>query len=285
MVAAVMETGDFANRQVLQRYLIWALDSIFNPHNHVPRPETYGSLKRLCRRYGIPLFTSAKNDFSQEGFYLFLKNTLHVNLALSLGCLRIYPPRLIRLFDMIVNYHNGFLPAYRGIGATSWAVYRGEPRVGFAFHRMTDGIDEGNILVSGSIQTDRRISVRTLEMMKTKIAVHYCSDVIDKIMSDAPGTPQTGPSNYFSLKDFIRMREVGDPSFITWEELKKRIHCFGMAILTIKGKRCAATSVQILTKRLAGQLFTSDGVRFRIKRYFYLPFSLYRIAAKLGFTR
>ncbi|MFO8055194.1 MAG: formyltransferase family protein [Bacteroidales bacterium] len=279
-VAAVMETGTLYPGRMLKQGLIWLIDGLFNPGNHVPVPSSHASLKRLCRRYGIPVLVSAEDDFKQNGFYDFLKDDLKVNLAVSLGCLRIYPPALIKLFDMVVNYHNGLLPAYRGIAATSWSVYYGENRTGFAFHRMTEGIDEGNILASDSIPADPNVSIRKLENIKTRCALQHCGNVVDKMKHRDPGVPQMGTGNYFSLRDFLEIRRVGDPSRISWSELQRKIHCFRMAILDINRKSLPVTSVSRQKGVPQSHFVTKDGVAFRVRRCFYLPYPLYWLAKK-----
>ncbi|MDZ7761296.1 MAG: formyltransferase family protein [Desulfovermiculus sp.] len=280
--AAVMETGIVSWHQTLGQHVLWRVDRFFNPQNPMPEPQSYGSLKRLGAEYDVPVFISAKNDFHKKDFCHFITHELNANLALSLGCLRIYPPGLIDIFDMVVNYHNGALPAYRGIAATGWEVYHGQESVGFAYHRITKEIDEGNILLSDTVPAYDDMSIRRLEAIKTQRATQYCGQIIEKMIQRDPGSHQNGCSNYFSLQDFLKIRYVGDPGQVSWTELQKRIRCFRMAILRIKGQDVPVTEIQQASCRATPHFVTSDNVPGLVKRFFYLPYALYWAARKAG---
>lgn len=46
-----------------------------------------------------------------------------------------------------INFHDGPLPRYAGMYTPAWAILNGESEYGVTFHEMTDGVDEGRILV------------------------------------------------------------------------------------------------------------------------------------------
>ena len=45
-----------------------------------------------------------------------------------------------------VNFHDGPLPAYAGVNATSWAIFNGETAHGVTWHVMTEEVDAGDVL-------------------------------------------------------------------------------------------------------------------------------------------
>ena len=76
---------------------------------------------------------------------------LRADFALSLICLQIFRAPLLAAFQRAINYHPGALPAYRGLNPTAWSLYRGEALTGFSYHLMTEGIDQGPVVVSGAV--------------------------------------------------------------------------------------------------------------------------------------
>lgn len=51
-----------------------------------------------------------------------------------------------------VNVHFSLLPAYRGAAPVQWALARGESRTGVTTMRMSEGLDEGDILLQSSTE-------------------------------------------------------------------------------------------------------------------------------------
>lgn len=63
----------------------------------------------------------------------------------------------------VINVHPGLLPKYRGASCVEWAIYNDE-RVGNTAHFMTEGYDEGPIIISESYEftpNDTYASIRT----------------------------------------------------------------------------------------------------------------------------
>ncbi|MQA30642.1 MAG: peptide synthetase, partial [Luteitalea sp.] len=48
---------------------------------------------------------------------------------------------------LAVNFHDGPLPRYAGMHATTWALLAGEPAYAVTWHRMGGRVDEGDILI------------------------------------------------------------------------------------------------------------------------------------------
>ena len=60
---------------------------------------------------------------------------------------KVLPQTLLRLpRRMAINYHDGPLPRYGGVYATTWALMAGETTHGITWHVMTDHIDAGDIV-------------------------------------------------------------------------------------------------------------------------------------------
>jgi natural product biosynthesis luciferase-like monooxygenase protein len=64
----------------------------------------------------------------------------------SVANLRVLPPDLVRAArKLAVNFHDGPLPRYAGLNATSWALIAGETTHGVTWHEMTPDIDAGRV--------------------------------------------------------------------------------------------------------------------------------------------
>jgi natural product biosynthesis luciferase-like monooxygenase protein len=48
---------------------------------------------------------------------------------------------------LAINFHDGYLPFYAGVNVPVWAILNGEPSHGVTWHVMTQGADEGDVLV------------------------------------------------------------------------------------------------------------------------------------------
>ncbi|MEO7794296.1 MAG: amino acid adenylation domain-containing protein, partial [Thermoanaerobaculia bacterium] len=98
-----------------------------------------------------------------------LVSSAPIDLLLSIHNLRRFSPDLLALARRgAINYHDGPLPRYAGLHATTWAIDRGEERHGIAWHAMTAGIDEGDILITRDLdiaaeETAWTLNVRCIE--------------------------------------------------------------------------------------------------------------------------
>lgn len=67
---------------------------------------------------------------------------------------RILPPSILELAPMgCINVHGSLLPAYRGAAPIQWAVINGEKEVGITVIQMDEGMDTGDMLLKGSLET------------------------------------------------------------------------------------------------------------------------------------
>ena len=70
-----------------------------------------------------------------------------VDWLLSITNLRILPDDVLMVPQRgTINFHDGPLPAYAGLHATTWALLAGEKKHGVTWHLVTSGVDEGEIL-------------------------------------------------------------------------------------------------------------------------------------------
>lgn len=77
-------------------------------------------------------------------------NLTQTDLGISTYYDRIFRPRHIQQFRMLLNVHNSLLPKYRGVRPINWALKNGETQHGVSLHEITAGIDEGPILAQNA---------------------------------------------------------------------------------------------------------------------------------------
>jgi methionyl-tRNA formyltransferase len=243
----------------------------------VLRAPMWQSLDRITGRAGVQVIAPEGGSVNDPGFIERLSGELRADFAMSLVCAQIFRPELLSAFAGAVNYHDGLLPFYRGLDATNWSVYRGESSTGFTFHRMTPGIDEGPVLIQGAVPIRDEAGVRELELQKTLLAMSAVERVLDAMMRDEPGSPQSGPPGYFSHRDRQRIRTIADPSLYTWDELARRLRAFEILEMTIGGRHVDVTKLRRLqgSDRSSFAFRTADRVRAAATRFRYLPYPLY----------
>lgn len=103
----------------------------------VTASEQCASWARQCN---IPIF-SPREDLEAR------VDHLAYDWFFSIGNLRIVPERIwLRASEGTANFHDGPLPRHAGLYAPAWAIIAGETTYGVTWHRISAGIDEGDIL-------------------------------------------------------------------------------------------------------------------------------------------
>jgi len=245
------------------------------------------SLARLAREERIPLIVPPGRDVNHPDLARRLTGELGATLALSVGCLPIFRPHLLSSFSVAVNYHDGALPAYRGLGATAWSVYRGEPESGFTFHHMVEALDAGSILLHGAVPIPRRATGTLVGRLKAAAAAAVMPEVLARMAARDPGTPQAAGGEYFSQRRRRAIMAIDDPAAIDWTDLQARLRAFGRVALTLDGRRWDVTRVDRIADGARRDLafVTRDGVAAAPVRFLGLPRWLYLAALPFAHPR
>ena len=80
-----------------------------------------------------------------------------------------------------VNLHASLLPKYRGAAPINWALINGEEVAGVTTMRMDEGMDTGDILLTGEIETrglDAGTLTEALSLLGAKLLVETVSGVV-----------------------------------------------------------------------------------------------------------
>lgn len=110
----------------------------------------------------------------------------------------------------VINVHPGILPKYRGASCVEWAIYNDE-RVGNTAHFMTEGYDEGPIIVSESYdftQVDTYSSIRSKVYRESlRLAAETVKEVFSQGLTISD-FPQQGAGELFAPISAEKMQVV-----------------------------------------------------------------------------
>ncbi|HEY7529172.1 MAG TPA: formyltransferase family protein [Gemmatimonadota bacterium] len=245
---------------------------VFGPDRDLPRSNPpFWSLAALARRAGAPLVVPPRRDVNDPAFVRAVREELRADLALVCACAQVFRRPLLDAFDAAVNYHNGLLPAYGGLMATSWSIYRGERETGFSYHRMTPQVDGGPLLLQGALPIRDGWSLGRLEAEKTRLAAAALPEVLGRLARRDPGRPQVGDRLYFGRQAWRRVRDVDDPSALPSDELGRRLRAFAQLRIRIDGRRLPVTAVGPARHGQPLAFRTADGRLLRPTRLRELP--------------
>ena len=238
------------------------------------------NLNQWARRFGFRVLIPPEGNINHPDFIAQLRNEIRPTIALSFYCLQKFSPDLLEVFRHAVNYHNGLLPAYRGLKATAWSVYHGEKETGFTFHRMNKELDEGPILAQGTVPVSPDSGTVDLDLEKAITATNYIPQVLRMVVGGDPGVPQKDKGKYFAKADYLAVTRIPDPSSLSIAELIRRLRAFGGLQIRIGDRWHKAAKIREIRERLRKRscccFRTSDGVLVEPVRLRHLPYALAR---------
>jgi folate-dependent phosphoribosylglycinamide formyltransferase PurN len=89
------------------------------------------------------------------------------------------------------NLHKSFLPYYRGMAPSFYALLNGEQKVGATLHKVARGFDTGDILCQIEVPISKDDSVRSLNRRTSDLGGKMLVEYLEKIdLSDVVATPQ-----------------------------------------------------------------------------------------------
>ena len=245
---------------------------------HVDR-FTFANIYDVAWRSRVPLLVPPERNVNHPAFVRTLAVDLRVDWILSLACIQILKRALLAAVGRAINYHDGLLPTYRGVGATAWSIYNGEPTTGFTYHVMNERIDDGDILIQRAMPVRPGASVAEIDREKTARAAEQIPAVFEALLRGDPGRPQVGEPSYFSAAAWRAIRVVDDPTTLTEDELQRRLRVFQYLELSFGGRRYEVTKLRRVDGVRPGPFAfpTSDGVLVEPTRFLHLPLALYRL--------
>ena len=107
----------------------------------------------------------------------FKKDSLK-NLEIITGFNQIFNKTTIQQFNLLVNFHPSVLPLYRGPFPLLWNIKLKEEKAGFTVYKVTEYIDEGEILFQDFIAIKKPNLKWLLHILSLK-AIPYFLELIN----------------------------------------------------------------------------------------------------------
>ncbi len=170
-------------------------------------------VKELANKKGIPFVEIKKSS----DMYDYLEDSLwDLGIVVSFG--KIIPGEVINLFKKgIINVHPSILPRYRGPNPIRWQILNKEGESGVSIMKITEGVDEGDVLMIKRIPLSGEETYTELREKLISIgrkALIEALEIIEKGKDE--WKPQRGEVSYAPKfkRDFER---------IDWHEDAKKI--------------------------------------------------------------
>ncbi|WP_414542649.1 methionyl-tRNA formyltransferase [Nostoc sp. CCY0012] len=138
---------------------------------------------------------------------------------------QILPPNLIEL-STFINVHYSPLPHYRGRANVNWAIINDETSAAITFHKISPGLDEGNILFQQLITIGLDDTVGTIYEKLNEIQEQHLADKVVKAFHGYEGLPQNHAEASYCC---TRLPEDGE---INWSISTRSIDCFIRALVS-----------------------------------------------------
>lgn len=158
-----------------------------------------------------------KPDFNLNNVF----NSQPYDYLFSIANLSILPESIINTpSKMAINFHDGPLPKYAGINATSWAILNNEETHGITWHIMTSGIDDGAILSQTVFDINQDETALTLNTKCFEAGVNSFHKLIVDLES---GGYQETEQNSQNKTYFAKYQKPESAGIISWKKSAQEI--------------------------------------------------------------
>lgn len=109
--------------------------------------EVIPIIKKQCERLNIKNIVMSKDEL-----FDYMISCDEKSLVISAHNKYIFPKEIIEKDNItIINFHNAYLPDYRGRNAPTWEIYNQEQYGGATWHLVDSTIDTGSILIQEKV--------------------------------------------------------------------------------------------------------------------------------------
>ncbi len=155
-------------------------------------------------------------SFSVSGDYASELRGTPFDYLFSITHLAILPEDVLALPARgAVNFHDGVLPRYAGLNTPVWALLRGEEQYGITWHRITTGIDRGDVLERRSFEIAPGETALSLNTRCFEAALESFPDLLARLEA---GDETAETQDFSSRKYFGRYDRPAAECAIDWRE-------------------------------------------------------------------
>jgi natural product biosynthesis luciferase-like monooxygenase protein len=134
----------------------------------------------------------------------------------SIVNMRLLPSEIVALPRRgVINFHDGPLPRYAGVHATSWALIHGERRHGVTWHFISDIVDGGQILKQQQFEISESETAYSLNMKCFEAGVQTFPDVVREL---AAGTTSPREQDPEQRSYYCMYQRPASACVISWEK-------------------------------------------------------------------
>lgn len=171
------------------------------------------SVSQVFQRRGVRIYRPRDVN---SGKFLRALRALSPDLIVSVAAPQRFRKPILNLpLRGCINIHGSLLPKYRGIFPSFWVLAKGERETGVTVHYMTEGIDEGPIILQRKIPISPNETVDSLlKKSKWRVGPEVLVEAIDRIAEGKAEVkePDLKQGSYFSfpaLEDIKEFRRRG----------------------------------------------------------------------------
>jgi methionyl-tRNA formyltransferase len=170
----------------------------------------------FCQQENIPIFVGNPRNTEAK---LFVK-VYRPDILLSINYLFIIEPSLFSLARLYaINLHGSLLPKYRGRTPHVWAIINNEKETGVTAHIISEGCDEGDIILQHKFGI-------TNEMSGSDILVQFQEiypKMVDQILYDIENNNVKTYKQDDSKATWFGKR-TAESGLLNWDWQRERIH-------------------------------------------------------------
>lgn len=153
------------------------------------RRNRFFSIEQVCRHHGIAVTHATR--LNDPAFLEWLRGQ-QPDLVISVAAPQIFREVLIGTPRLgCINIHNARLPRYRGMLPNFWQMFNGEKSVGTTIHRISAGIDEGDILLQEDTPIEAGETLDALIRRTKRSGARMMIRMLDQFRA---GTVQASPN-------------------------------------------------------------------------------------------
>nr|DAC76731.1 TPA_exp: methionyl-tRNA formyltransferase [Streptomyces sp. NRRL F-4335] len=132
----------------------------------------------------------------------------------SIANLRMLPAPVLALpRGLAVNFHDALLPDHAGVHASTWALLEGERRHGITWHVMTEGADEGDVLVQRAFDVAPDETGHSLDVKCFDAGAEAFAELVDAL---AGGRAVRRPQDLAARRYHGRFDRPSDAGLLSW---------------------------------------------------------------------
>lgn len=158
------------------------------PHSVIEaNPSRLSMLEAQCRKRGVPMIS--RDGESVEGSIL--RHAEGRTLVISANNEHIFKKEVFRDGIIIINFHYGILPDYRGMNIPTWVIFNGEKYAGATWHYINEAVDDGDIICQSRFEMGRYDTALDV----TRRIMSLGSELFDGFIGDFLEMPAKGRRN------------------------------------------------------------------------------------------